>query len=200
MILINKCVSIYTFITPFAARNMIGLFTATLLLSGGALAAETDQFFERSQPLTDSTDALNQKVNSTLREIIFELGSVRDQQAIVDEFYRRLGGPFLEDKLERWAIKSPLVDNRTVSRGDSIYAHLPFWSTRAIMVVGIGDTVRVNGQLIGTDKISHFVSQGRKFYRRYNSTGSEIASIRRSLFTERAIFGSGSTGSFSNAA
>ena len=180
-------------------RSAFGSIALTSLFFGIALASETDQFFERSQPLTDSTVVFNQKINETLEEIIVSNGKKHDQQAIVDELYRRLGGPFLEDKIERWAINSPLVDKRMVSRGDSIYAGLPFWSTRAIMIVGIGTTVRINEQLIGTDKISHFISLGRKFYRRYLRTGSEEAAIRRSLFTERAIFGSGSTGSFSNA-
>ena len=137
-------------------------------------------------PLADSTEVFNQKVNETLAEIVANKGNVADQHVIIDEVYRHLGGPFLEDKLERWAIKSPHVDKRLVSRGDSIYAGLPPWSTRAIMVVGIGNTVRINGQLIGTDKISHFISQGRKFYHRYLDTGSETAAIRRSTWCVNA--------------
>ncbi len=103
------------------------------------------------------------------------------------------------DKLERWAMKSPQVEKRQSSKYDNIYSGLPIWSTRAISLFGLGETIRVNDQLIGSDKISHFLSQGRKFYRRYLKYGSEQEAAKQSVFTERAIFGSSSTGSFSNA-
>jgi len=76
---------------------------------------------------------------------------------------------------------------------------MPIWSTRTTFLFGIGSTLRVNDQLIGSDKIGHFMSQGRKFYRRYLKFGSEQEAAKQSAYTERAIFGSGTTGSYSNA-
>jgi hypothetical protein len=79
-----------------------------------------------------------------------------------------------------------------------VYAGMPVWSIRAVAFSGLGDTLRVNDQLIGSDKLSHFLSQGRKFYGRYLVSGSEEKAAQRGVLTEQAIFGAGMTGSFSN--
>jgi hypothetical protein len=173
--------------------------SAMLASSLSASAYETDQFYNRSQPIADSTDVLNRKVNETLAEIVADWHKDKDERAFVNKVYSKLGGHHWVDKLERWAMKSPEVEKLETPRYDSIYAGMPFWSTRATFFFGIGSTIRVNDQLIGSDKIGHFFSQGRKFYRRYLKSGSEEEAAKRSAFTERAIFGSGTTGSYSNA-
>ncbi len=70
---------------------------------------------------------------------------------------------------------------------------------RVTGIFGVGKSIRLNNQLVGSDKIGHFLSQGRKFYRRYVRTGSEIQASRQSIFTEKAIFGKLTTGAYSNA-
>ena len=64
---------------------------------------------------------------------------------------------------------------------------------------GFGPTIRVNGVYIGTDKIGHFFSQGRKFYRRYRRMGDETQAARWSIVTETGLFGRLTTGVLSNA-
>jgi len=177
----------------------IAVTGAAVTFSAAAAAYETDQFYNRSQPIADSTEALNRKVNETLTEIVADWRKDHDQKAFVDDIYHTLGGHHWVDKIERWAMKSPEVDKLETTRYDSIYGGLPIWSVRTTFLFGIGSTIRVNDQLIGTDKLGHFFSQGRKFYRRYIKYGSEEESARQSVFTETAIFGSGTTGVFSNA-
>lgn len=168
-------------------------------LSVTASAYETDQFYNRSQPIADSTEVLNRKVNETLVEIVADWRKGHNEKAFVNSVYNKLGGHHWVDKLERWAMKSPEVEKLETARYDSIYAGMPFWSTRTTFFFGIGATIRVNDQLIGSDKIGHFYSQGRKYYRRYLKSGSETQAAEHSAYTERAIFGSGTTGSYSNA-
>jgi len=184
--------------------SRIAITTAALAFTACAYASEIDQYFNRSEPMADSTEALNKKFNETLAKVIARHSAVRDQRIIVYKVASRLGGHHfvdyrLKDKYEIWALKSPTVVSRKVATGDSIYGEVPFWSIRAVAVFGLGETIRVNGQLIGSDKLSHFLSQGRKFYHRYQKSGSENKAARRGVLTERAIFGSGMTGSFSNA-
>jgi hypothetical protein len=66
-------------------------------------------------------------------------------------------------------------------------------------VFGVGPTIKVNGQLIGSDKLGHFLSQGRKFWRRWQRYDDEARAAEQSAFTERALFGQFTTGSYSNA-
>jgi hypothetical protein len=181
-----------------------GLFPTTLLLAvavwpNAVPAYETDQYSNRDEPIADSTSALNHKVNEAIGDIVAGWHKGHDEKAFVDAVYNRLGGHYWVDKLERWAMNSPEVEKLGTPRYHSIYSGIPFWDSRFIAVFGIGDTIRVNGQLIGTDKIGHFFSQGRKFYRRYVRYGSEARAAERSAYTERAIFGSMTTGNYSNA-
>lgn len=172
---------------------------AALAFSATAAAYETDQFYNRTQSIADSTKVLNRQVNKALAETVTDWRRNQDQKALIDDVYHRLGGHHWVDKLERWAMNSPEVEKLETPRYDSIYSGLPFWSTRTTFFFGIGSTIRLNDQLVGSDKIGHFFSQGRKFYRRYLRYGSEEEAALQSAYTERAIFGSGTTGSYSNA-
>jgi len=163
------------------------------------IAYETDQYTNRSVDIADSTEVLNREVNKALEEIIAEWRKGHDEMAFVNAFYRKLGGLHWVDRLERWAIKSPEVEKLQTGRFDSIFANQPLWATRVTKLFGVGKTIRLNQQLVGTDKLGHFISQGRKYYRRYLRFDSEQRAAEHSAFTERAIFGQLSDGIYSNA-
>lgn len=175
------------------------------MLAGGLVAAacgqamETDQYTHRDQQLEDSTAVLNREVNLALTDVLGEHGHRNDPIKLTAEVYQRLGGPTVVDRLERWALESDEVDKIWVERADSIYRGIPAWASRSIFLFGLGATIRLDGVLVGSDKIGHFFSQGRKFYVRYLRLGEEAAAARWSAFTERAIFGRLTTGVYSNA-
>ena len=167
--------------------------------SPGVAAYETDQFTSRNELIADSTDVLNREVNNALAAIVSQWRQGHDELAIVDSIYREIGGLHWVDKLERWAINSDEVEKLDIPRYDSVFAGLPIWASRVTYFFGVGKTIRLNDQLIGSDKIGHFLSQGRKFYKRYLRYGSEERAAEQSAFTERAVFGRLTTGSYSNA-
>lgn len=175
------------------------LMACALLAAGAAAAYETDQHSNRLLPLADSTAALNGKVNATLREIVARPRAPAGEAAIVQAVYRALGGLHWVDRIERWAMRSPEVAKLATARYRSIYAGHPLWATRVTALFGIGATFKVDGVLIGSDKLGHFFSQGRKFYRRWLRTRDETQAAARSAYTERAIFGQITTGDYSNA-
>lgn len=162
-------------------------------------AYETDQFSNRDKAIADSTEPLNRRVNETLQTVVARLGDQRDEMAVVDAIYKEIGGRHWVDKLERWAMKSEQVEKLDTPRYGSVFSGLPWYALRVTTFFGIGKTIRLNEQLIGSDKIGHFLSQGRKFYRRYRKSLSEAEAAEHSSYTERAIFGRMTTGSYSNA-
>jgi hypothetical protein len=182
---------------------MLLLVRASLLvfiitpLSGGAY--ETDQFSHRLEPIDDSTPALDARVNETIQYIVKDWKGPKDNWAFVDAVFHRIGGHHWVDKIETWVMESPEIDRLQASRRESIYQGHPFWATRVAGLFGVGPTILVNHQLIGSDKLGHFLSQGRKFYRRYLITPNEETAAKQSAFTERAIFGQMTTGVYSNA-
>ena len=162
-------------------------------------AYETDQFNNRLQDISDSTEILNERVNNTINSIVEEWNGKRNNKKFVNKIYHDIGGHHWVDKLERWAMKSPEVERLDTPRRKSIYSGHPLWATRVAALFGAGPTIKINNVLVGSDKIGHFLSQGRKYYRRYIRYQDEARAGEWSAFTERAIFGQMSTGSYSNA-
>ena len=184
------------------SRRLISRLLGTAVaacLAVTAAAYESDQFTLRTARLDDSTAALNGRVNDAIADIVAQWHKGHDEWAFVDAVYHSIGGHHWVDELERWASKSTEVARLDIPRYDSIFSGHPLWATRVVAVFGVGKTIRVNDELIGTDKLGHFLSQGRKFYRRYLKSGSEAQAAEHSAYTERAIFGQMTTGIYSNA-
>ncbi len=189
--LIDRTVQRAIFLTVLAAGSC--------LLSGDIWGYETDQLTNREDTIADSTAVLNQRVNETIAGIAADWDRPRDELAFVNAIFHEIGGHHWVDKLERWAMRSPEVEKLDIPRFGSILAGHPIWATRVTKLFGVGKTIRLNNHYIGSDKIGHFLSQGRKFYKRYRRSGSEAEAAKRSAYTERAIFGRLTTGSYSNA-
>jgi hypothetical protein len=181
-------------------RTWLGVIAAACWLHATpSLAYETDQYTNRGEVVADSTAVMNREVNRTIADIAANWSKGHDEMAFVSAVYHRIGGHHWVDKLEKWAMKSSEVDKLSTPRYGSVYSGFPPWVMRVTALFGVGKSIRLNNQLIGSDKIGPFLSQGRKFYRRYARMGSEIEAAKQSIFTEKAIFGKLTTGSYSNA-
>ena len=170
-----------------------------LLAPSLAGAYETDQFNNREQPIADATSAMNRQVNLAIAESIRSVTGPRDEMAVVNAIYKRIGGKHWVDKIERWAMESDEVERLPDPADESIYHGHPVWATRVAFFFGVDSTISVDGVLVGTDKFGHFLSQGRKFYKRWLKLGDESKAAEQSAYTEKAIFGQMTTGSYSNA-
>ena len=162
-------------------------------------AYETDQFNNRLQPIGDSTSILNQQVTLAIASTITGWQGKPAEMKVIDGIYYKIGGKHWVDKLERFAMASEDVERLDTPPHDSIYSGHPLYATRVAGLFGVGPTLKINNVLVGTDKLGHFLSQGRKFYRRWVKVGDESKAAEHSAYTERAIFGQMTTGSYSNA-
>jgi len=175
------------------------LAASALFLSERASAYETDQFSNRLEPLADSTAVLDERVNASIAAAARDHSGSRNELRVVNAIYHDIGGHHWVDRIERWAMNSDAVDRNTPDRYDSIYQGHPLWATRVAALFGVGPTIKVNDTHIGSDKLGHFLSQGRKFWRRYQRYFDEGKAAEHSAFTERALFGQMTTGVYSNA-
>jgi len=179
-------------------RLLVLLF---LILSVPAFvgAYETDQFNNRQQEIKDSTSIMNYQVTLAIASTVIDVYGSPDKMKVVNSIYHKIGGEHWVDKLERFAMDSDEVERLSTPPHDSIYSGLPIYATRVAGFFGVGPTMKINNVLVGTDKLGHFLSQGRKFYRRWVKQGDEAKAAEQSAYTERAIFGQMTTGSYSNA-
>jgi hypothetical protein len=178
-------------------RVLLPLFLFIVPSIGGAY--ETDQFNNRLQPIKDSTTILNHEVTLAIANTITGLRDPRDDMKVVNGIYKRIGGKHWVDKLERFAMDSSEVERLDTPPHKSIYSGHPIYATRVAAFFGVGATLKINNVLIGSDKLGHFLSQGRKFYRRWVKMNDEAKAAEHSAYTERALFGQMTTGSYSNA-
>jgi len=162
-------------------------------------AYETDQFHNRTQNISDSTAILNHEVTLAIASTITGWHGKPDEMKVVNRIYYKIGGKHWVDKLERFAMDSSEVERLDTPPHESIYSGHPIYATRVAGFFGVGPTLKINNVLVGTDKLGHFLSQGRKFYRRWVKMGDEREAAEQSAYTERAIFGQLTTGSYSNA-
>ena len=154
----------------FRGLHVVLLTVALQLAPQICGAYETDQFTNRLSPLADSTELLNGPVNQAISEAVANSNATRNDWKVVTSIYNDIGGHHWVDKIERWAMNSEEVERLQPSRRESIYQGHPIWATRVAAVFGVGPTIKLNGVLVGSDKLGHFLSQGRKFYRRYLNT------------------------------
>jgi len=183
------------------SNRLLLLLPLLLILSAPALvgAYETDQFNNRQQAIKDSTAVMNHQVTQAIASTIIGWHGAPDEMKVVDGIYHKIGGKHWVDKLERFAMDSSEVERLKTPPHDSIYSGLPIYATRVAGLFGVGPTLKINNVLVGTDKLGHFLSQGRKFYRRWVKLGDERMAAEQSAYTERALFGQMTTGSYSNA-
>ena len=178
-------------------RLLIAALILTTPLTGGAY--ETDQFSNRVEDISDSMTMLDRQVNQGIEKIATNWQGPRNDKKFMNAVYHDIGGHHWVDKLERWVMKSPEIERLKTPRRESIYSGHPLYATRVAALFGVGPTIRINDVLVGSDKLGHFLSQGRKFYKRYLRSGDETLAANQSAYTERAIFGQMTTGSYSNA-
>lgn len=180
-------------------QRVVSFALVVCLVGIHCYAHENDPYTHRAQILRDSLPVLDREVNSALEELVSSWRKGEDEWRFVLAVYRRLGGIRINDWLERCAIRSPEIDRIEFKRKESIISDFPRYAARFTVVFNVSPIINLNDVYIGTDKIGHFFSQGRKIYGRYLRFGEESLAMRRSVFTERAIFGSLTTGIYSNA-
>ena len=176
----------------------LGAAAVVLLTIVPVVAYETDPYTNRDIDLVDSLAILDEKVNASLDRIATSWSRGENERAFVKAVFQQLGGWHWVDKLEKWAIDAPEIDKLPLCRAESVFAELPLHITRGARWA-LTRIMNVNGTYVGTDKIGHFLSQGRKFYSRYRRLGTLERAAQRTAMWEAWIWGRSFSAVFSNA-
>jgi len=165
-------------------------------------AAEVDSFTRRYDPIIDSTKVINDQTNAYIKEAIANVNKRGKgcNEAILYKELRKFFSNQYKGRLARFIINSSAIDKTLVKVKDSVYRD---WSMVEAIVVGgwsrITDPsaalIKVNDQLIGTDKFEHFFGSGYRYFKRNYLKGKGVqAAIRIGIAAEEGLLGAWTTG------
>ena len=175
-----------------------------------ARGLETDQFYAWRRPLQDATAAINAKINADIADAIAEVNARDDERRTCDDVRKAIRHRFtyvLFQKPEVWATNTATLERIPATPDEELRfrtAYLYGSTSRfdSIRFMPPSPTILVNGVRIGTDKLSHFFSEGAWMFLSYryfvNNGRTDEESVARALAlglaTERTILGGSASG------
>ncbi len=186
------------------------------LLVPAASAYETDQLTGRELPLEDVSEVANRWADELLAEAVLETnrltrcshGVNRTQRELAQQIARATARPDYVEGRElkgfgyvEYAARLEEADipRRTfVDRAD-IYADLTPADSLVLGVAGVASTIRLGGELIGTDKVDHFFLLGYQYARVSRFGRDPEAAYRWGVITEISLYGQLASNVFSYA-
>ncbi|HEU4428521.1 MAG TPA: hypothetical protein VFT98_07185 [Myxococcota bacterium] len=188
------------------ATFALGALALALAFASPARALETDQFYAWLRPLADSSDALNAKINFELDAALAEINAVnggrnascRDALEAIHDRYTL----FIFQKIELWAQRTSVL-NRIPATQEEELEYRRNWIYGGVAWYDLGRTVppsptiEVDGVRFGTDKISHFFSEGHYYLDWYDGARARGLShdeavefaTRRGIAIETTVLG-----------
>lgn len=188
---------------------------ALALLAGAPTSAlETDPYWSWGRPLEDVTDRLNAWFEVRLEGILEDVNRHAKGRYATCETVRKRTVTHLRTMLihdlEVWVSNTDWIDRapRGIEEERRYREEYLFASPNPFDTTGWlppSPTVRVNGVRIGSDKLSHFVSEGWRYYRwsrplrkrGVDETTIETSVIERGFRWEKTLLGKTSSGIFS---
>ena len=181
------------------------------ITSVSSFALEADQYklWERSEDLKDATEAVNTTINNLLTE--YYVKRVKNKkvacEVVAARFLRYVRPNFFKDRL-----KSSLSDNPNVQlypEKSNLFKDYPQSIYRGFtwpFIMPVAQSIKIDNVYLGTDKIDHFFSSGRRYYREYQRAlkkgASHIEALIQALdygssfIEEKGILGYWSSGAF----
>jgi len=189
-----------------ANRAAIVAALCALVLASPARALETDQYYAWLRPLADSSEALNAKINFELDAGLAEINAVnggrdascRDALEAIHDRYTL----FIFQKIELWAQRTAVLSRIPATQEEEL-EYRKNWIYGGVAWYDLGRTVppsptiEIAGVRLGTDKISHFFSEGHYYLDWYDGARARGLShdeavefaVRRGIAIETTVLG-----------
>lgn len=155
-------------------------------------AYECDNFTDRDRPIKDSLVVLDAYTNGLLEKALFGVNEINcDRSVLFDAFEAEMGQSLPRGVVEEWANETPLVERIRDNPNEwNIYTGVSLAHYPVLAIKGVGSSIRLAGELIGTDKLGHFMAEGYKTYTRIVEEGGSFEkAMLWSIGTEEGYFG-----------
>lgn len=179
-----------------------------------AQALEGDQYYAWGRSLEDSADALNARIQLTIERELERINAAANGrqlgcEQVVDRLAPRFK-QFIFQDIEIWLLHSSFVDRiPATEEEDRSYRDRFLYRDTHLFDIGTkvppSLTIEIDGIRVGTDKLSHFFSEGAWYYKWYRNRMRPGADreqvldgiVRRGALWERTILGLLASGVFS---
>ena len=204
-------------------RTLLFVLTCVVALPA-ALAAEVDSVTPRKVRLPDSLGAINAIINERIVQGI-QNANAQDARGVgrddtedgattktcdAETLYTELRKSIFQSFTASWGLKGYDLDRQlrqllirqsySLPLNDSIYRDIDYLEGFSLNLKELSDVVRINGYLIGLDKIGHFFAQGWQYFEKTEDDGeSLLQAIAWGREKETGLFGYTTTGIYSYA-
>ncbi|MBI3544576.1 MAG: hypothetical protein HY075_14995 [Deltaproteobacteria bacterium] len=175
-------------------KNFCIVLLSLLAVPASALAMECDNFTGRDRPVKDALDVLNTYTNELLDAALAKANDT-DKKCDRERLFRKLDRQLATTPVgivEKWAEHSKLIERLQddPNSPESIYNGFNGWKYPLLKASGIANSIRVNGHVIGTDKLGHFMAEGYKTYQLWSEEGGSLErAMGWGIRTEESYFG-----------
>jgi len=196
-------------------RGSIGRPVVCLLVvalcGSTAWSIETDQYYAWGRDLADSTEMINAKVNAELNAglVVFNASKSwepKNCERVTKKLVARFR-MFIYHELELWANNTSLVGRIPATAEEELryreeYIYHADHPLNPGTWIPPSPTIEIDGVRFGTDKFTHFFSQGWMYYRWYGKAreaglspeAAEIRAIDGGIRLEQTVLGKGVSG------
>jgi hypothetical protein len=201
----------------FTILRIIAVFLATAIISlQSSNAAEIDSVTPRRIHLDGSLEAINAIFNQRMMEGIAKANGRRDdiEDLTAEEFcdeeilYAELRKAIFLSFTASWGLKGYELDKQlrellaeqsySLSLNDSIYRDINYIEGFSLNIKELSDVARVNGHLVGLDKLGHFFAEGWHYFELTRQKGKSFEqAIQWGKEQEGGKYGYSTTGIFS---
>ncbi len=172
-----------------------------LCCSSSVFAYEVDNFTGRELPVADALSVMDERVNTILSKAARKANvdsPFRCNRVLLRSQVLRWVRPDPISFLELWATFTGEIERISVKKSESVYAGAKLSESPAIWFAGIGQSFRLDGKIVGTDKLGHFFMQGFGYFKEVEE-GEDIDKVVRRDHGEDGIFGLTTSGVMSYA-
>jgi hypothetical protein len=166
------------------------VFVMTLAVAARSFASETDNFTCRSRPLQDALVRLDALINGEISEAIERANDSRKCDAaclarkLQDGIGANVRNPWTgigSARLARQVERDPGIDRCHLKFKESVYGARPYNRPWMVVLTGrimfLADTIRLDGRIVGIDKINHFIREGLAHWRDVYEKGEGIERV-----------------------
>ena len=181
----------------------LGLTPLVLLASDTATAAEIDSITPRQIELREASRSLDSWVDGLLQEGVRranELGAGCDEEIFLQQLRWAISFPFIGHLIAEGLNEHAEIERARVPFDESVYRDLSLFDAISVHLKDLSAVVRMNGHLVGVDKLGHFFVQGWTYFDIAYRQGKGIrAAMESGERSERTYFGLYTTGIYSYA-